>query len=140
MIATMVVDDHRLVREAVVQLLSSQPDISVVGAAEDAQTAVPLAREAGPDVVVMDLMMPGVDGIAATRSLVRAMPLLKVVILSATCTPLLVREAFRAGACGYLLKDDPAGDLSDAVRRAVRGEQPMTPLARLWSEGTTCPG
>ena len=140
MIATMVVDDHRLVREAVVQLLSSQPDIAVVGAAEDAQTAVPLARAAEPDVVVMDLMMPGVDGIAATRSLVQAMPWLKVVILSATCTPLLVRESFRAGACGYLLKDDPADDLSDAVRRAVRGEQPMTPLARLWSEGAACPG
>ena len=121
MIATMVVDDHRLVREALVQLLSSQPDISVVGAADDALSAVSLARAAAPDVVVMDLMMPGIDGIAATRSLTQAIPSLKVVILSATCTRLLVREALYAGACGYLLKDDPVDDLSEAVRRAARG-------------------
>lgn len=129
----MLVDDHQLMREVLTHLLSDETDLEVVGAAPDALHAMTLATELHPDVVVMDIDLPGTDGIAATRSLRGLLPSVRVLMLSASCSQVLVRDSMHAGASGYLLKGDPVHTLSDGVRAAARGEQPMAPLAAaLW--------
>lgn len=125
----LLVDDHQLMRDVLWHLLSDEQDLRVVGAAPDALHAMVLAQDLRPDVVVMDIDMPGTDGITATRALRRMLPDVRVVMLSASCSQDLVRDSMRAGAAGYLLKGDPADSLSDGVRAAARGEQPMAPLA-----------
>lgn len=127
-VRVVLVDDHRLLREAVGGLLALEPDLLVVGSAADASEALALLGRTRPDVVLMDLSMPGVDGIAATEALRRARPGLRVVILSATCSRHQVHQAFDAGACGYLLKDGSVGHLCDGIRSAARGGRPVAPL------------
>lgn len=123
----MLVDDHRLMREVLVHLLSHEPDLAVVGSAADASESVSLARATRPDVVVMDIDLPGPDGIAATRSLLALDASIRVVMLSASCTRALVYDSAAAGACGYLLKGDPAHHLPEGIRAAARGDHPMAP-------------
>jgi DNA-binding NarL/FixJ family response regulator len=122
------VDDHLLVRTAIARLLATQDDLTVVGTAPDVHEAVPLVLTTRPDVVLMDVSMPGVGGIAGTELLCRSMPELRVVMLSSSCGPHQVRQAFAAGACGYLLKDTSVEQLYDAVRCAAAGGRPLAPL------------
>lgn len=134
-IRVMLVDDHLLVRAAIRRLFVSQPDLVVVGEAADARQALSLVGRMRPHVVLMDLQLPGLDGVGATGALLAVMPLLRVLVLSATCTPDQVRDALAAGACGYLLKDGSVEQLYAGVRAAARGETPMAPLAMTLCNG-----
>ncbi|MFH7596904.1 response regulator transcription factor [Streptomyces racemochromogenes] len=116
-----VVDDQDLVREGITALLGIQPGIEVVGSARDGAEATDTAPARGPDVVLMDIRMPGIDGVAATRMLRRSLPACKIVMLTTFDDDEYVTQALRAGAVGYLLKNLPAAELARAVRLAHAG-------------------
>jgi DNA-binding NarL/FixJ family response regulator len=126
-IRVLLVDDHRLFREGLRTLLSLAPDVEVVAEAGDGEEALRLAPIVKPDVVLMDLKMPNVDGVTATRKLRTALPGCRVVALTTFEDDELVFEALRAGAVGYLLKDASSERLLDAVRSAARGETFLQP-------------
>jgi DNA-binding NarL/FixJ family response regulator len=126
-IRVLLVDDHRLFREGLRTLLSLASDVEVVGEAEDGEHALRLAPLVKPDVVLMDLKMPKVDGVTATRKLKTALPGCRVVALTTFEDDELVFEVLRAGAVGYLLKDASSERLLDAVRSAARGETFLQP-------------
>lgn len=136
MTRVMLVDDHQLMREVLIHLLSHERDLAVVGSAADARESITVARATRPDVVVMDIDLPGPDGIAATRFLLAMDASIRVVMLSASCSRALICDAAAAGACGYLLKGDPAHHLPAGIRAAARGDHPMAPqvvaLCRSW--------
>lgn len=117
----LVVDDQELVREGICALLGIQPGIAVVGSAGDGAEAVETAQARRPDVVLMDVRMPGLDGVAATALLRRVLPACKVVMLTTFADDAYVTRALRAGAVGYLLKNLPAAALAQAVRLAHAG-------------------
>lgn len=121
-VRVLVADDHRLFRDGVRALLAVTPDVEVVGEAADAGTAADLALELRPDVVLMDLQMPGGGGLAATARVVGAAPDVAVLVLTMFDDDDSVFAAIRAGARGYVLKDSEAEDLVRAVRSAARGE------------------
>jgi DNA-binding NarL/FixJ family response regulator len=124
----LIVDDHPLFREGVAHILSAQPDIEVVAEAADGRQAVDLARETKPDLVLMDVRMPVLDGIAATHELLDGggdAP--RVIMLTTFDLDEHVFAAFRAGASGFLLKDLLPSELSAAVRSAVRGDALLAP-------------
>ncbi|ONI84424.1 DNA-binding response regulator [Actinosynnema sp. ALI-1.44] len=120
-VRVLVVDDQRLVREGIASLLDIQPGISVVGMAEDGKQAVDQVAALGPDVVLMDVRMPGMDGVDAVAVLRKRAPECKVVMLTTFDDEEYVIQALRAGAAGYLLKDLPAAQLAEAVRLAHAG-------------------
>ncbi|TYL51522.1 response regulator transcription factor [Nocardioides sp. BGMRC 2183] len=117
----MVVDDHRIVRDGLRALLSALPGIEVVGVAADGREAIHAVTETGPDVVVMDIQMPELDGIEATRFLVRRDPGLRVVMLTMNEDDETLLAAVRAGAVGYLLKGAGADEVERAIRAAAEG-------------------
>ncbi|WP_035855624.1 response regulator [Cryptosporangium arvum] len=127
MIRVLLVDDQRLFREALAMLLSVHDDIEVVGGAGDGAEAVELAARLDPDVVLMDLRMPGTDGVTATRRLRAERPRTQVIALTTFDDDTDVFAAIRAGAIGYLLKDASSERLVEAVRAAARGESPLEP-------------
>lgn len=127
MIRVMLVDDHRLVRDGLSTLLAAADDIEVVGTAADGAAVVDTAGECRPDVVLMDLSMPDVDGVAATRLLLAAKPDVRVVALTSFTEDRQVAAALEAGAVGYLLKDSAPEALFDAVRAAHAGHSPIDP-------------
>ena len=127
MIRVLIVDDHPLVRAGIAQLLESTDDISVVGQAADGAEGVAAVAELQPDLVLMDLSMPGMDGRAATRRIQEAHPGVRVVVLSSYAERADVLEALDAGAAGYLLKDAPPEELLAGVRSAARDEAPLAP-------------
>ena len=129
MIKVMVVDDHELVRHGLAMLLGAADDVSLVGAASDGEGAVAMASEHRPDVVLMDLSMPGMDGVEATRRIMSENPACSVVVLSSFSERRMVLEAIDAGAAGYLLKDGGMDDILRAVRAAAQGEAPLSPRA-----------
>jgi DNA-binding NarL/FixJ family response regulator len=118
MIRVLVVDDHAGMRAALAQLLAGAPDVELVGASGDGWGGVKLARELDPDVVLMDISMPGLDGIAATYRLRQDDARTQVLILTAATDPLVVRRARAAGATAVLSKDDDPHRVLDAIRRA----------------------
>jgi len=120
-----VADDQGLVRAGLVSILSSQPDLTVVGEAADGDEAVRVVRDADPDVVLMDVRMPGVDGIEATRRLAGSRA--AVVMLTTFDLDEYVYAAMKAGAIGFLLKDSPPESLVEAVRCAARGDALLAP-------------
>ena len=120
-------DDHAVVRQGFKMILSAQPDMEIVGEAGNGREAVELAEELRPDVVVMDVAMPELNGIEATRRLVASTPHTRVVALSMHKDSVYVREILRAGARGYLLKDSVAADLVAAVRAVAAGEGYLSP-------------
>jgi DNA-binding NarL/FixJ family response regulator len=126
-IRVLVVDDQALVREGLAIILDAQPDIHVVGQAEDGRQAVKLVAQSAPDVVLMDIRMPLMDGIKATRQIKETHPGVQVVILTTYSEDELVFEGLRAGASGYLLKDITRRQLAEAVRGAARGEAQIDP-------------
>jgi DNA-binding NarL/FixJ family response regulator len=136
MIRILVADAHHVVRTGFAALLDTQPDFTVAGTAVDGAEAVRLARELSPDVIVMDVRMPGMDGIEATRQLAGSGP--RVLILTTFDLDEYVYDALRAGASGFLLKDVTAERLFDAVRVVAGGEALLAPTVtrRLISEFT----
>ncbi len=140
-IRVLLADDHQMVRAGLHQLLEGAADIVVVGAAADGAEAVELARTLTPDVVLMDLVMPVVDGVEATRRILAASKHCQVVILTSFSDRERIVDALDAGAIGYLLKDVEPADLLRGVRSAARGESPLDPkAARALLTSRTDPG
>jgi DNA-binding NarL/FixJ family response regulator len=135
MITVLVVDDHPVVRGGLVGWLDAQPDLDVVGEAGDGAEALALVAERAPDVVLMDLRMPRMDGVTAIERLAATHPGVRVLVLTTYDTDADIVRAVEAGASGYLLKDAPLPQLADAVRAASRGETVLAPpvAARLLS-------
>ena len=135
-IGIVVADDHQVVRAGFAALLDTQPDFTVLGTASDGAEAVRVCREVRPDVVLMDVRMPGTDGIEATRQLASSDPAPRVLILTTFDLDEYVFDALRAGASGFLLKDVTAERLFDAVRVVAAGEALLAPAVtrRLISE------
>jgi DNA-binding NarL/FixJ family response regulator len=128
-IRVVIADDHGVVRQGLTGLLESAEDLTVVGVASDGGEAIVLAREHRPDVVLMDLQMPGVDGVEATRTIVDEGLGTEVLVLTSFSDHARIHAAIDAGAVGYLLKDAEPGDLIDGVRAVARGESPLDPRA-----------
>jgi two-component system, NarL family, response regulator NreC len=126
-IRILLADDHAVVRQGFKMILAEQPDMEIVGEAGNGREALALAESLRPDVVVMDVAMPELNGIEATRRMSEAAPHTRVVALSMHKDSVYVREILRAGARGYLLKDSVAGDLVLAVRSVARGEGYISP-------------
>lgn len=126
-VRVLLVDDHQLVRSGLAGLLDAADGLTVVGQASDGAEAVERAREVAPDVVLMDLSMPGVDGVEGTRRLRDEVPEARVVVLTSFSDTTRVQEALAAGAVGYLLKDSEPRDLVAAVRSAAQGYSPLDP-------------
>jgi NarL family two-component system response regulator YdfI len=144
-IRVVVADDHLIVREGLRLILETDPEIELVGDAPDGASAVRLVGEAQPDVVLMDLRMPGLDGIQAIEQIHAQWPQITVVILTTYNEDALMLRGLQAGACGYLLKDTSRETLLDAIRTAARGETLLQPevLSRLLaqvSSGRQTPG
>jgi len=127
MIRVLLVDDQQLVRAGLRMLCDSADDLEVVGEAEDGHEAVVLAESQAPDVVLMDLRMPRVDGIVATRRITERVPSARIVVLTTFDDDDHLYPALAAGACGFLAKDMSPERLLDAIRRAHAGETPFTP-------------
>lgn len=127
-IRVVVVDDHAMLRAGLEQLLAGEADLEVVGSASDGAEAVTLVREARPDVVLMDLQMPGVDGVAATRQIVGE-ELADVLVLTSYSDAERIVGALDAGALGYLLKDAEPDEVLRGIRAVARGESPINPRA-----------
>jgi DNA-binding NarL/FixJ family response regulator len=131
-IRVMLVDDHPVLRDGLKDLLGGYDDLEVVGAAADGAEAGRLAAIAEPDVVLMDLRMPGTDGVAGTAAVKQAVPTAKVLLLTALSDYAHIIRALECGADGYLLKDAPASDVIDGIRRAMAGElNPQTAIREL---------
>jgi DNA-binding NarL/FixJ family response regulator len=120
-----IADDHHLFRSAFVDLLNNYSDFEVVGEAEDGRGALELCRHLRPDLVLMDVGMPGTDGLEATRAIKRELPRTTVLMITASQEPRHMAEALRAGAAGFVLKTAPPPQVFDAVRRALEGESPL---------------
>ena len=120
-ITVMLVDDHEVVRQGVRFFLETQPDFSVVAEADSGVTAVTLAAETVPDVVLMDLIMPGMGGVEATRRIKDVSPRTQIVVLTSYHDDEHIFPALQAGAISYILKDIKMEALAEAIRRAVQG-------------------
>jgi len=126
-IRVLLVDDQALFREGLETLLSVHKDIQVVGQANNGQEAVEVATRVQPDVILMDMRMPVLDGIGATRCLKKALPKCRVIVLTTFDDDEYVFDALRAGAVGYLLKDVASAQLVEAIRATARGESILQP-------------
>lgn len=130
-IRILIVDDHSVVRQGLKMFLALDDELQVVGEAANGAEAVQLARELEPDVVLMDLLMPVMDGIAATHAIRRELPDTEVIALTSVLEDKAVSGAVRAGAIGYLLKDTQADELCRAIRAAAAGQVQLSPQAAL---------
>ena len=128
-IRVLITDDHGVVRQGLRMFLALDPDIEVVGEAEDGREAVAMARELKPDVVLMDLLMPVMDGIGATEAIRSELPEVEVMALTSVLGDASVTGAIKAGAIGYLLKDTEAEDLHRAIKGAAEGKVQLAPEA-----------
>lgn len=140
MIRVLVADDHGVVRDGLAGVIAAQPDLEVVGVAENGADAVELCRTIEVDVVLMDLEMPVVDGIEATRIIRRERPATAVLVLTSFSDARRITDALSAGAAGYLLKDSLAEDVVRGIRAAAAGGAPLDPhAARLLLEARSAP-
>lgn len=126
-ITILLIDDHRVVRQGVRAFLATQPDLLVVGEADSGAEGVRLAAQLVPDIALMDLVMPGMDGVEATRQLKRASPRTQIIVLTSYHDDEHIFPVLRAGALSYLLKDIGVDALAEAVRGASRGEAALHP-------------
>jgi two-component system response regulator DesR len=126
-IRVLLAEDQGMVRGALKVLLDLEPDLDVVAEASRGDHVEALARQHQPDVALLDIEMPGLDGLAAAAALRAAVPACKVLMLTTFGRPGYLRRAMEAGACGFLVKDGPAEDLGAAIRRAVNGERVIDP-------------
>src|SRR5215216_2182963 len=136
-----IVDDHDLAREGLIDMLTDEPDMEVVGEAANGREALLLCSRLRPDLMLMDVRMPEMDGLAATREIKQRYPSVSVMMLTMHENPDYLLEAIKAGAAGYVLKDALQEDIVEAVRRVRNGESPLDPelaarlLRRLATEG-----
>lgn len=121
------VDDHELARDGLRDMLADEPDIEIIGEAADGREAIELCRRARPDLVLMDLRMPRMDGLAATRAIKQEHPGISVLVMTMHENPDYLLEALRAGAAGYILKDAAQDDVMSAIRGVLSGESPLAP-------------
>jgi two-component system, NarL family, response regulator LiaR len=135
----LITDDHGVVRQGLRMFLSLDPDFEVVGEASNGEEALAMARDLGPDVVLMDLLMPVMDGISATAKIRAELPDVEVIALTSVLEDASVTGAVRAGAIGYLLKDTDSEELSRAIKAAAEGRVHLAPeaAARLMREVRT---
>ncbi len=132
----LIADDHSVVRQGLKMFLALDPELEVVGEASDGAEAVRLARDLNPDVVLMDLLMPVMDGITATQTIRKELPDVEIIALTSVLEDASVVSAIRAGAIGYLLKNTQADELRRAIRAAADGQVQLSPeaAARLMRE------
>ncbi|MWJ27774.1 UvrY/SirA/GacA family response regulator transcription factor [Halomonas sp. ZH2S] len=123
MINVLIADDHHLVRTSIAHLLNSESDIKIVGEAQDGETAVSRARQLRPDIVLMDIRMPGIGGLEATRRIQRGMQDIKVLILTAHMEDSVARRLLEAGAAGFLSKGTQAEEMVTAIRQVFHGQR-----------------
>jgi two-component system, NarL family, response regulator LiaR len=128
-IKVMIVDDHPVVRDGLKTMLLAFDDLELVGEAGDGNQALACCGQCRPDVILMDMMMPGMDGIAATRAVLAQYPRMKVIILTSFVEDRLVQDALVAGAAGYLLKNASINTLADAIRSVYAGQPVLSPEA-----------
>jgi NarL family two-component system response regulator LiaR len=126
-IRVVVTDDHAIVRKGICALLATEPDIEVVGEAQNGEEAIAVAQEAEPDVILMDLVMPRMDGLEATRRITARQPGVRVLVLTSFDGDDKVFPSIEAGALGYLLKDSGPGELVRAIHQVHRGESALHP-------------
>jgi DNA-binding NarL/FixJ family response regulator len=138
-IKILIADDHSVVRQGLRMFLSADPDFEIIGEAQDGAEAVKLAGQLHPDVVLMDLLMPVMDGIHATAAIRRQTPDVEVLALTSVLEDASVVDAVRAGAIGYMLKDTSAQELRQAIKSAAAGQVQLSPqaAARLMHEVRT---
>lgn len=127
-IRVLLADDHALLRQGTAELLQHEPDIEVVGQAENGIEALRLAHEIRPDLIVMDVRMPGLSGVEATRRIRKELPEIQVLILTAYDDDQYVFSLLQAGASGYLLKTAPASELVRSIRQVRAGDSPLSPV------------
>jgi NarL family two-component system response regulator LiaR len=127
-IRVLIADDHAIVRKGICALLATEPGIAVVGEAQDGQEAIDKARLLQPDVILMDLIMPGLDGLAAIRHLAARQPEARVLVLTSFDGDEQVFPAIKAGALGYLLKDSGPEELVDAIQQVHHGRSSLHPV------------
>jgi NarL family two-component system response regulator LiaR len=126
-ISILITDDHALVRQGIRAFLELQPDLTVIGEADSGEAAVRMAAELVPDVVLMDLVMPGIGGVEATRQVKQVSPHSQIIVLTSYHEDEYIFPALRAGALSYVLKDVGPEELADTVRMAARGESVLHP-------------
>ena len=129
MIKVLLADDHGVIRDGLGRLIEALPDVELAGVASDGEQAVDRARALRPDVVLMDLEMPRLDGIEATRRILAERPQTAVLVLTSFSDRPRILGALEAGACGYLLKDVSSDEVAEGIRAAARGESPLDPRA-----------
>lgn len=136
----LVADDHQMFREALLNLISAQPDMQVVAQTGSGSDILALAAQTQPDAVCMDINMPGMNGIEATRQLLQQWPQMRVIALSAYADPRYVKDMLAAGACGYVTKAEASDELLRALRMAARGKTYLCPdVASLLSDALAMP-
>ena len=128
-VRVLIADDHGVVRQGLRMFLSLDPELAVVGEAENGEAALLMARELKPDVVLMDLLMPVMDGVEATKAIRNELPDVEVVALTSVLEDTVVTAAVRAGAIGYLLKDSEPEELHRAINGAADGQVQLAPAA-----------
>ncbi|KRK73214.1 response regulator [Lacticaseibacillus nasuensis] len=127
MIKVLIVDDHEMVRLGIATYLGVQPDLTVVGQATDGQEGLDLALQLRPDVILMDLVMPNMDGITATKKILATWPQARIIILTSFIDDEKVYPAIAAGAASYILKTATAEEIADAIRKTAQGEAVLEP-------------
>jgi len=128
-IRVMIVDDHPVVRDGLKSMLLAFDDLELVGEAGDGNQAVACCRRNQPDVILMDMVMPGMDGVAATRAILNDCPRMKIIILTSFVEDSVVQDALEAGAIGYQLKNASINALAEAIRSAYAGQSVLSPEA-----------
>ena len=126
MIKVLIVDDHPLVRQGLKALLDVHKDIEVAGEAEDGRGAIAMCKKQLPDVILMDLIMPEINGVEATKSIMKDWPTVKVVVLTSFIDKKLIKDAFKAGAIGYILKNISGDSLVESIRNANIGKSTLS--------------
>lgn len=125
-IRVLLADDHTVVRQGLKALLTSEPDMEVIAEAENGQQAVDLARKVSPDVIIMDLAMPIMNGLASTKQILKTNRLARIIVLSSYSDDDCVREMMEAGALGFLMKESASVELAQAVRNVRRGARVLS--------------
>jgi NarL family two-component system response regulator LiaR len=129
MIRVMIVDDHTIVREGLTTLLGVHPELTLVGQAADGGKAIELSDQVSPDVILMDLMMPGIDGVTAIQSIMKSHPEIRILALTSFVENEMLQAALKAGAVGFLLKNISAVELVEAIQAAFIGKSSLAPEA-----------